>query len=382
MKEIKVFETFAGYGGASFGLKLAKIPHKVVGFSEWDKWAIELFQANHPGIDLFPKDSGDIRKIDEKSLPDFDLFTGGFPCQPFSSAGLGNGELDMRGTLFYDILRIVKAKMPKHILLENVKGMTHKKHKPSLDKIITELKSLNYQVFYQVLNTKDYGVPQNRERLWIYARLNGNLDTDWSIDPGKIDMGSIRIKAFLDKSPEENLWLNDKQVERLIEKHNVDFNVSEPSCLDIYNKKIRTDGMSITITEPHHNSLRIVYPPKNGKFRVRKLSMTENFRLMGFPDGLIDFAGPETTASTQAAFRTALMNECRWELAFENKRWHDLVRTDTFKERITAKGNAIKADPFAHYYEKGYTLRSNSFTVIEKYYPLPADEAALNPNIK
>ena len=110
MKEIKVFETFAGYGGASFGLKLAKIPHKVVGFSEWDKWAIELFQANHPGIDLFPKDSGDIRKIDEKSLPDFDLFTGGFPCQPFSSAGLGNGELDMRGTLFYDILRIVKDK--------------------------------------------------------------------------------------------------------------------------------------------------------------------------------------------------------------------------------------------------------------------------------
>ena len=90
----------------------------------------------------------------------------------------------------------------------------------------------------------------------------------------------------------------------------------------------------------------------------------------------------ETTASTQAAFRTALMNERRWELAFENKRWHDLVRTDTFKERITAKGNAIKADPFAHYYERGYTLRSNSFTVIEKYYPLPADEAALNPNIK
>jgi DNA (cytosine-5)-methyltransferase 1 len=197
----------------------------------------------------------------------------------------------MRGTLFYDILRIVKEKMPKHILLENVKGMTHKKHKPSFDKIITELKSINNQVFYQVLNTKDYGVPQNRERLWIYARLNGNLDTNWSIDPGKIDMGSIRMKDFLDKSPEENLWLNEKQVERLIEKHNVDFNVSEPSCLDIYNKKIRTDGMSITITEPHHNSLRIVYPPKNGKFRVRKLSMTENFRLMGFPDGLIDFAG-------------------------------------------------------------------------------------------
>ena len=118
MNKIKVFETFAGYGGASFGLKLAKIPHEVVGFSEWDKWAIELFQANHPGINLFPDWSGDIREIDENALPDFDLFTGGFPCQPFSSAGLGNGELDMRGTLFYDILRIVSVKKPKHILLE------------------------------------------------------------------------------------------------------------------------------------------------------------------------------------------------------------------------------------------------------------------------
>lgn len=291
MKKIRVFEAFAGYGGASFGLKLANIPHKVIGFSELDKWAIELFQANHPGIDLYPNKSGDITKIDEKSLPDFDLFTGGFPCQPFSSAGLGNGELDMRGTLFYDILRIVNVKKPKHILLENVKGMTHKKHKQTFDKIINELKSSGYQVFYQVLNTKDYGVPQNRERLWIYGRLNGKLNDNWSIDPGKIDIGKVRIKKFLDKSPDKGLWLNDKQVERLIEKHKVNFNVKEPLCLDIYNKKIRTDGMCITITEPHHNSLRIVHPPKNGKYRVRKLSMTEHFRLMGFPDGLIDFAG-------------------------------------------------------------------------------------------
>jgi DNA (cytosine-5)-methyltransferase 1 len=291
MKEIRVFETFAGYGGASFGLKLSKIPHKVVGFSEWDKWAIELFKANHPGIELIPNDTGDITKIDENTLPDFDLFTGGFPCQPFSSAGLGNGELDIRGTLFYDILRIVRVKKPKHILLENVKGMTHKKHKPSLDKIINELKSLGYQVFYQVLNTKDYGVPQNRERLWIYGRLNGKLDSNWEINPGKIDMGNKRLKDFLDKTPDSSLWLSEKQIERLIEKHNVDFNVSEPLCLDIYNKKIRTDGMCITITEPHHNSLRIVHPPINGKFQVRKLSMTEHFRLMGFPDGLINFAG-------------------------------------------------------------------------------------------
>lgn len=89
-----------------------------------------------------------------------------------------------------------------------------------------------------------------------------------------------------------------------------------------------------------------------------------------------------TTATTQSDLRTALMKERRVELAFENKRWHDLTRTDTFKSVITAYGAEIKANPFSYYYQKGYTLRSNSFSVIEKYYPLPADEAALNPNIK
>ncbi len=291
MKKIRVFEAFAGYGGASFGLKKAKIPHEVVGFSEWDKWAIELFKKNHNGIELFPAESGDITKINEIELPDFDLFTGGFPCQPFSSAGLGNGELDMRGTLFNDILRIVSHKKPKHILLENVKGLTHSKHRPTLDKIIIELKQLGYQVFYEVLNSKDYGIPQNRERLWIYGRLGGRLSETWKIDPGKQTLGDIRIKDFLDIEPLDSLWLNESQISKLIEKHGVDFNVDEPLCFDIYNKKIRHDGVCITITEPHHNSLRIVYPPINGKFRVRKLSVTEHFRLMGFDDGMIDFAG-------------------------------------------------------------------------------------------
>lgn len=288
-KKIRVFEAFAGYGGASFGLKKACIPHIVVGFSEWDKWAIQLFQKNHPDIPLFPESSGDITMIDETLLPDFDLITGGFPCQPFSSAGLGNGELDIRGTLFYDILRIVDHKRPKHILLENVKGLTHAKHRPTLEKIISELENKNYQVFYEVLNTKDYGIPQNRERLWIYAKLNGDLPPDWTINPGKFVNYNSRFKDFLDKEPEENLWLNDSQIERLIEKHSVDLNVPEPLCLDIYNKKVKHDGICITLTEPHHNSLRVVHPISNGKYRVRKLSMSEHFRLMGFSDGMIDF---------------------------------------------------------------------------------------------
>ncbi len=282
-KKIKVFEAFAGYGGASFGLKKSKIPHEVIGFSENDKYASEIFELNHPGI----KNYGDITKISQDEIPDFDLFTGGFPCQPFSSAGLGKGELDIRGTLFYDVIRLCEAKKPMHILLENVKGLTTKRHKETLDKILSELSRIGYNVHWNVLNSKDYGIPQNRERLWIYG-YRGDLPQDFNINPNKIEL-KLKFKDFLDKEPDLDLYLNEKQIERLIVKHQVDFNINESLCLDIYNKKVRHDGISITITEPHHNSLRVVEKPKNGKYVVRKLSKTEHFRLMGFEDGEFKF---------------------------------------------------------------------------------------------
>ena len=162
---LRVFEAFAGYGGASFGLKRANIPHKVIGYSEIDKFAIEFFENNHPGIFNY----GGITKIDPNELPDFDLFTGGFPCQPFSQVGLGKGEEDIRGTLFYDIIRICEAKRPKHILLENVKGLMTSKHGKTLETIKQRLIALGYDVIVKLLNSKDYGIPQNRARVWIYA---------------------------------------------------------------------------------------------------------------------------------------------------------------------------------------------------------------------
>lgn len=104
MNKIKVFEAFAG---ASFGLKKAKIPHEIIGFSEIDKFAKELYSKNFPNV----KDYGDITTINPETIPDFDLFTGGFPCQPFSQVGLGKGEEDTRGTLFYNVLEIDKGKI-------------------------------------------------------------------------------------------------------------------------------------------------------------------------------------------------------------------------------------------------------------------------------
>ena len=285
MNKLKVFETFAGYGGAHYGLKRTNIDFEVIGISEIDNHAVDLYNKNFPNIRNF----GDITKIQTEELPDFDLFTGGFPCQPFSTAGLGLGELDMRGTLFYDIIRIVTTKKPEFVLLENVKGFLSKKHRPTLHKIISEFENLGYKVFVELLNTKDFGIPQNRERVWIFATLNSNFDFTYKISPQKEKL-KFRVKDFVDNNIDENLYKTKKQIDRLIELHNVNFNINETLCFDVYNKKIKTDGICPTITEPHHNSLRIVEPPQNGEYKVRKVSISEQFRLMGFKENEVDFA--------------------------------------------------------------------------------------------
>lgn len=276
-KTIKVFEAFAGYGGASFGLKRAGIKHKVIGYSEFDPDAVELYDYNFHDV----KNWGDITLIDERKLPDFDLFTGGFPCQPFSTVGKMLGELDIRGTLFGDIIRICEHKQPQYILLENVKGLKGAKHRPTFEKILSELRRIGYDVRYEVLNSKDYGVPQTRERLWIFGYL-GQLPETFSLAPEKEEL-KYRLKDFLDTKPDEELYRSEAQIDRLHVVHNVDkFDVEEPLCFDIYNKKLRLDGLCMTVTPPEHNVIRIVEPIKEGKERVRKLSLYEHFRLMGF----------------------------------------------------------------------------------------------------
>lgn len=282
-KKLRLFEAFAGYGGASFGLDRAKIPYETIGFSEIDKFAIEFYNNNFPQIPNF----GDITNINTDDLPDFDLFTGGFPCQPFSQVGLGKGEDDTRGTLFHDIIRICKAKRPKHILLENVKGLKTNRHGKTLSTIVNSLIEIGYDVIYKVMNSKDYGIPQNRERLWIYAFF-GTLPLTFHLDPPTESLKYF-FKDFLDKNPEKKLFKSQKQIARLEELYQVDFRVKETACVDLYNKNIRGDGISVTILEPHHNKMRIVHPPKNNELLVRNYSVKEHFRLMGFKDEKINF---------------------------------------------------------------------------------------------
>ena len=308
MKKIRIFEGFAGYGGGSFGLKRLKekmpdFNYEVIGYSEFDKYASELFSVNHKQKNGKPlKNWGDITKIDPDELPDFDMFMGGFPCQPFSSAGMQMGTEDPygRGAMLGHIIRICRVKKPKYIFLENVKGFTHGKFQPIHDQLVKDLREMGYgdePLAKAVLNSKDYGIPQNRERLWMFAQLGG-LPEGFSMVPPKIE-SDLRIGDFLDYNPEKSLYLSDAQIEHLKEKHNIDsFVVDTPLCFDVYNKKIKKDGFSITITQPEHNSLRVIEVPKaDGKEIVRKMSVHEQFRLMGFnisrdcKDCEIDFAG-------------------------------------------------------------------------------------------
>ena len=194
---IRVFEGFAGYGGASFGLKRAKINHKVIAYSEIDPDAIELYHYNFPDIPNF----GDITLLNPNNpdLPDFDMFTGGFPCQPFSTVGKRQGIMDERGrgTLFGDIIRICEAKRPKYILLENVKGLLTGRMKATFNIIIDELNRIGYDTRFAVLNSKDYGIPQTRERLWIFGYM-GMLPENFDMVPPTRPLKGY-LAAFLDK---------------------------------------------------------------------------------------------------------------------------------------------------------------------------------------
>lgn len=304
-KKIKVFEGFAGYGGATFGLKRAGINFDVVGYSEFDKFASALYDANHKDSKGNPiKNWGDITKIDPEKLPDFDLFTGGFPCQPFSQVGMQQGENDRygRGTLMYDIIRICEVKRPKYILMENVKGLATKRFEKTFNTLKEALKNLGYgDLHYAILNTKDYGIPQNRERLWMFAKLGG-LPENFSMTPPVINNG-LRLKDFVDKDPDKSLYLSQSQIQRIKDFYGIpSFTVSEYSCFDLYNKNIRNDGLSITILAPEHNKMRMVEPTlSDGTEVVRKYSVPEQFRLMGFKDGEIDFAGQSYTQLSKRA---------------------------------------------------------------------------------
>ena len=166
-KKLKYISLFAGIGG--FDLALNRLGHECVWANEWDKYAAQIYKRNFGD----KPDERDIRTVPTSGIPDHDLLVGGFPCQSFSIAGKRKGFNDTRGTLFFEIARILKDKKTRLFILENVKGLLSHDNGFTFKTIISTLTELGYDLQWQVLNSKNFGVPQNRERVFIIGHLRG-----------------------------------------------------------------------------------------------------------------------------------------------------------------------------------------------------------------
>lgn len=274
-------DLFAGIGGMRLGFEAAG-GHCVYS-NEWDKYSKQTYFANFSEL---PAD--DITKVDEKDIPNHDILVAGFPCQPFSIAGVSKKnslgretgfEDKTQGTLFFDVCRIIKEKRPKAFLLENVKNLTsHDKGKTF--RIIQEaLKELNYHVFYKVLDGKHF-VPQHRERIFIVGfdkeRYGEDVDFDFSLEENS---PKPLIKDILEKEVADKYTLSDKlwlYLREYAEKHKKKGNGFGFGMADL-------EGVSRTLSARYYKDGSEILIPQEGK-NPRKLTPRECARLQGFPE--------------------------------------------------------------------------------------------------
>lgn len=208
MNKLRVFEAFSGVGTQSMALKRLGVDYEVVGIAEIDKFAIQSYMAIHGET----KNYGDISKINPTELPDMDLFTYSFPCQDLSIAGRQKGMSEgTRSGLLYECEKVIATKKPKYLLLENVKNLVGKKFKPDFDKWLEWLSSQGYTNYWKVLNAKDYGVPQNRERVFVVSILGDEIYE--FPDSSPLD---VRLKDILEDSVDDKYLLSDEYLQRFI----------------------------------------------------------------------------------------------------------------------------------------------------------------------
>lgn len=327
---MKILELFAGIGACSTALKKIGIDLEIVDAVEIDKFAIASFNAIHNTN--FEKQ--DITEWN-KQLRDIDLITHGSPCQDFSVAGkqaggdLGSGT---RSSLMYETIRIVGQVRPKYVLWENVKNILSAKHKHNFDAYIETMNVLGYNSYYQVLNAKDYGIPQNRERVYTIS-IRKDIDKGNFNFPQKEEL-KLRLKDMLEDEVDEKYYINDGTLNNILSNNQAGFlsggkwdKINE-SCRRYY----KEEGISPSIhtcqggnTEPkiitignympsNHDASRIVNneglaptvkenygtvtATKIG-YKIRKLTPKECWRLMGFSDEDFEKAANIPTSNTQ-----------------------------------------------------------------------------------
>lgn len=213
MEKIRVFEAFAGYGSQSMALKRLGIDFEVVGISEIDKYAIQAYMAVHGETHNY----GDISKIDWSSVPDFDFLTYSFPCTDISNAGKRKGLAEGSGTrssLIWECRKAIESKRPKYLLMENVKNLVSKSFIPYLKEWLIFLYRQGYSNYTKVLNAKDFGVPQNRERVFMVSIL-GEVSFHFP-KPFTLEK---RLKDVLEKDVDESFYLSEKVVITLLARN-------------------------------------------------------------------------------------------------------------------------------------------------------------------
>ena len=277
--EFRFIDLFAGIGGIR--IPFQELHGKCVFTSEWDKFAQKTYSINFGDVP-----SGDITKIASEDIPDFDVLLGGFPCQPFSQAGLHKGFSDTRGTLFFEIERIISQKRPKAFLLENVKQLKNHDSGRTFSVIVDHLTALNYSVDYAVLKACDYGVPQHRERIYIvgfdknYFDLPDNYSFEFPAPTGE----QTRLGDILEDNVDEKYTISKELYEGHLRRRREN------------KEKGNGFGFSLfTPDSPHANTLSARYYKDGSEILIdqgpdklpRKLTPRECARLQGFPECFI-----------------------------------------------------------------------------------------------
>ena len=320
-KIFKVASLFSGIGGFEQGFKDSNMQYDLVFSSEIDKYATKTFSYNFPITNMV----GDIKQVNEKSIPDHDLLCAGFPCQSFSVAGKQKGFNDIRGTLFFDVIRIIKEKHPSYIFLENVKNLISHDNGNTIKTILKNISDCNYTFDFTIINSNEAGVPQSRERTYIVGILNGNTEKfendirnnkvstlkKWANENNlktmnffnniKMNNTTKFIKDILENNVDKKYYLNNSKIKEYIHKYNQNLLSSESqnkilkeftlprdvhNDLDRQRRVYSIYGISPTLLA-RSDSPKIIFKD-NDEYHIRKLTPLETLRVQGFSKDFTD----------------------------------------------------------------------------------------------